>query len=72
MRAVCIRKFTEDGLEQDSSSLDEQREADGLSRSTLRASFSSIIYAIFAIDVPEKVCKVFFVEDVLNRFVSTR
>ncbi len=70
--AVYIRKSTEPRLVQDSNSLDAQREADGLSRSTVRASISSTNYAICANDVSKKVCKVLFVEDVLNRFDSTR
>ena len=70
--AIYTRKSTEDGLEKEFNSLDAQREADGLSRSTVRASISSTNYAICANDVSKKVCKVLFVEDVLNRFDSTR
>jgi hypothetical protein len=70
--AVCIRKSTEDGLVQDSNSLDAQREAGGPRRYTVRASLSTTIYGICTINFPRKVCKVCLVADVLNRFVSTR
>lgn len=69
--AVYIRKSTEDGLEQDSNSLDAQREADGLCRSTVRASHFSTIYLICASAFSKKVYKGFFVADVLNGYTST-